>query len=84
MPTYNYDCPQCGPFALSRPLAAYALPQPCPVCGGEAPRELSAPAVQSGQPPLDPRLQCNPERCEASPSMFGGGCGYCPNRLPAS
>lgn len=80
MPTYTYDCSQCGSFALNRPLVEYALPQPCPTCGSEAPRVLSAPAVQGGRASSDPRLQCGVGSCEMDPSMYGPGCGRCLNR----
>ena len=33
MPTYDYDCDRCGHFSEGRPMAEFALPQPCPACG---------------------------------------------------
>lgn len=45
MPLYEYDCPGCGPFTESRPMARSAAPAPCPACGGGAARVLSATAV---------------------------------------
>ncbi|HEY8926667.1 MAG TPA: zinc ribbon domain-containing protein [Polyangia bacterium] len=41
MPIYEYECDACGPFAESRPMAASALPAPCPRCAAPAPRVLS-------------------------------------------
>lgn len=45
MPLYEYDCRACGPFTESRPMAASALPSPCPRCSLIAPRVLSATAI---------------------------------------
>jgi len=42
MPIYEYECGSCGPFAEARPMAASALPSPCPRCAAPAPRVLSA------------------------------------------
>ncbi|UUZ77085.1 zinc ribbon domain-containing protein [Polaromonas sp. P1(28)-13] len=44
MPTYDYACAHCGPFAARRPLAAFDQPAPCPACGAESGRGLSVPA----------------------------------------
>ena len=48
MPTYDYACDRCGPFSESRPMAEFALPQPCPDCGAPAPRSLTSPAIGGG------------------------------------
>ena len=78
MPSYDYHCSRCGSFTLNRPLAEFALPQPCPTCGGETPRDLlSAPAVHGGRAASEPRFPCGSERCEANLSMPGAGCGHC-------
>ncbi len=46
MPTYEYDCADCGPFDALRPMARRDEPASCPGCGSEAPRVLlSAPAL---------------------------------------
>ena len=46
MPTYEYDCARCGPFAALRPLARRAEALACPGCGLAAPRVLlTAPAL---------------------------------------
>ncbi len=78
MPTYDYGCAQCGPFSESRPMAEFAMPQPCPGCGDPAPRVvLSAPAlggVAGGEP-----------MATAAPRAHPGGCSCCaaPRRLRA-
>ncbi|MCV7228608.1 hypothetical protein H7J73_21565 [Mycolicibacterium komossense] len=33
MPTYPYRCDSCGPFDLTRPMAAVAASEPCPAFG---------------------------------------------------
>jgi len=40
MPVYDYGCESCGPFTMLRPMAEYAMPQPCPDCAGVAPRVM--------------------------------------------
>ena len=48
MPTYDYGCERCGPFTETRPMAEFALPQPCPNCGDLATRALTSPAIGAG------------------------------------
>jgi len=48
MSTYNYGCERCGLFTETRPMAEFAVPQPCPNCGGLAPRALTSPAIGGG------------------------------------
>lgn len=46
MPTYEYDCPACGPFDALRPIARRDEAVACPDCGQGAPRVLlTAPAL---------------------------------------
>jgi putative FmdB family regulatory protein len=74
MPTYDCGCERCGPFTESRPMAEFALPQPCPNCGSAAPRALTSPAIGGGgreatfaaQSPSHPG-GC---RCCAAPGRF--------------
>ena len=63
MPYYDYRCPDCGPFDCRRPLSESSLPSPCPKCGKEAPRMLSAPHVAGSAAGSD------------FPGPTGGGCG---------
>jgi putative FmdB family regulatory protein len=48
MPTYGYECENCGPFSESRSMAEFDRPQPCPDCGEMAPRLLTLPAIGGG------------------------------------
>jgi putative FmdB family regulatory protein len=74
MPTYEYECADCGPFAEVRPMAEYDRAQSCPDCGQEAPRLLTAPALSGGA-----------QDVSAAPSRtHPGGCACCvPRRLSA-
>jgi putative FmdB family regulatory protein len=42
MPTYDYECSDCGGFAAFRTMATRDAPAPCPTCRGESPRVLVA------------------------------------------
>ena len=78
MPTYDYGCETCGPFSESRPMAEFAQPQPCPICGDLAPRVvLSAPALGGSASPQD--------AAAPRPRMHPGGCACCaaPRRFAA-
>jgi len=49
MPTYEYQCPSCKKEFTAMHKISEAAP-PCPDCGGEVKKKLSAPAVRgSGQ-----------------------------------
>jgi putative FmdB family regulatory protein len=74
MPTYDYECEDCGPFTEVRPMAEYDRPQPCPDCGQNAPRLLTAPSLGGGAQ----EAVATPARAHA------GGCACCmPRRLSA-
>ena len=46
MPTYEYDCTDCGAFSAVRPMVEFRDPQPCPKCAKAAPRvTLTVPAL---------------------------------------
>ena len=74
MPTYDYECEDCGPFTEVRPMAEYDRPQPCPDCGQNAPRLLTAPSLSGGA-----------QEAVAPPARaHSGGCACCmPRRLSA-
>jgi putative FmdB family regulatory protein len=76
MPTYNYECGDCGPFSEVRPMAEFDRPQPCPDCTQPAPRLLTAPALGGGA------QEASAGAAPASAHM--GGCACCaPRRLSA-
>lgn len=75
MPTYQYECEDCGPFNEVRPMAEYDRPQPCPDCGRDAPRLLTAAAIGGG---------AQPSESAAPARAHPGGCACCvPRRLSA-
>lgn len=76
MPTYDYECPDCGPFSEVRPMAEFDRPQPCPDCSNPAPRLLTAPAVGGGAQVADAGAP--------AARSHSGGCACCmPRRLTA-
>ena len=49
MPTYEYDCANCGPFSAVRKISEYREPGACPQCAGLAPRaHFTSPASSGG------------------------------------
>ena len=48
MPTYEYLCPDCGPFTEIRPMAECELPFDCPHCGEAASRAYLTAPYMSG------------------------------------
>jgi putative FmdB family regulatory protein len=74
MPTYDYGCERCGRFTEARPLAEFALPQPCPTCGEPAGRALTSPAIGGGarETPFASMGCAHPGgcRCCAAPGRF--------------
>jgi putative FmdB family regulatory protein len=74
MPTYDYDCNSCGSFSENRPMAEFALPQPCPACGEPAPRALTSPAIggASAEPASATPFRSHPGGCSccAAPRRF--------------
>ncbi len=74
MPTYEYECADCGPFTEVRPMAEFDRPQPCPDCAQPAPRLLTAPALSGGAQ----------EAATGPVRSHPGGCACCaPRRLSA-
>jgi putative FmdB family regulatory protein len=89
MPVYDYLCSECGPFAELRPMAECDAPQPCPGCGGLAPRALlTVPhfALMSAERRLahatNERSAHAPERLGEFKARHGPGCACCSGRLP--
>ena len=61
MPTYEYQCQSCkNEFAALHKISEAA--PPCPECGGEVKKKLSAPAVHGGGH-------------KPAPNPGGHGCG---------
>ena len=51
MPIYEFECPGCGSFSLSRPMAESSQPARCVACGENAERVLSAANVRGSKRP---------------------------------
>jgi putative FmdB family regulatory protein len=86
MPTYEYLCAGCGAFEDMQPMSASALPQPCPGCGGAAPRALlTAPrmALMSGTQRLAASTNERAQHAPMTPgeyraaSRHRAGCACC-------
>ena len=76
MPTYDYECADCGPFSEVRPMAEFDRPQPCPDCAAPAPRLLTAPALGG--------VAQEAGGSAAPAAAHAGGCACCmPRRLSA-
>jgi putative FmdB family regulatory protein len=85
MPTYDYDCTQCGGFDAFRSVAMRNEDAICPDCGAAAPRVLvSAPQLALLQDSTRRALATN-ERARHEPQQSGNyatlrhpaGCGCC-------
>jgi putative FmdB family regulatory protein len=84
MPVYDYLCSECGPFTDLRPMAECDAPQPCPGCGGLAPRALlTAPhfALMAAERRLahamNERSADAPQRLTEWKTEHGAGCRCC-------
>lgn len=52
MPTYRYECPECGLFDVIKPLRESGEPQRCGRCGAMARRVFTAPMLARTPRPL--------------------------------
>jgi putative FmdB family regulatory protein len=77
MPTYDYRCEACGPFAVMRPVADRDSTCACSKCGAVAQRMLSMPALS-----LIPSSGGGAERQLNQRAVYthqhGAGCGCGP------
>jgi putative FmdB family regulatory protein len=86
MPTYDYDCADCGGFDALRSVAMRNHPAACPGCGAESPRVLvSAPRLACTSPEQRRMHETNERAQHAPRSSRDGyprmrhpaGCGCC-------
>lgn len=68
MPLYAYDCGDCGPFDLHRPLGEGGETGRCPACGAEGRRVFSPPALARLARPLRRALDSE-ERSAHEPAV---------------
>jgi putative FmdB family regulatory protein len=73
MPTYDYRCEACGPFALMRRIADRDADCACSKCGAIAQRTLSVPGLLSMPSTARAGHQVN-ERADSG-HQHGSGCG---------
>ncbi len=86
MPTYDYDCPQCGVFDALRAMSQRHQCAPCPHCGEAASRVIvAAPSLTSLSGDRRAAFATN-ERAAHEPkrsSSHGMSCACCsPMALP--
>lgn len=87
MPTYDYDCPDCGGFEALRGLAQRNEPCACPDCGTVSPRVfVSAPRLACLSSETRAAHETNERAAHAPRSSRDGaygrlrhpaGCGCC-------
>ncbi|MGC9665072.1 FmdB family zinc ribbon protein [Planosporangium sp. 12N6] len=65
MATYEYRCPRDGSFDVRSPIGTAAPAVPCPACGDEARRVISAPALARTPRPLAAALDRAARSAEA-------------------
>jgi putative FmdB family regulatory protein len=75
VPTYGYDCTDCGAFDLVRPMAEAGAPAPCPGCSEPGRRLFGGPSLRSLDAMLTRALDASARTAEA-PSVV--------DRVPAS
>jgi putative FmdB family regulatory protein len=75
VPTYEYDCPGCGPFSQVRPLAEYMLPAVCSRCGTEVERALLALPAMRTRPSAGGRLEAS--AVSPTAAAHAAGCRCC-------
>lgn len=74
MPTYDYECTRCGPFAAMRPIAERDRATACPQCGTTAMRLIASPHV-GGMRMLHDRETSDGRYARM---RHGAGCSCCP------
>ncbi|MCC6302773.1 MAG: zinc ribbon domain-containing protein [Gammaproteobacteria bacterium] len=83
MPIYEYFCPGCDhEFTRLRPMSEHKAQALCPVCGGNAGRQLSAPRLSMMDPGVRKAHQIN-ERSAHEPKVSkrhqcSPGCNHPP------
>jgi putative FmdB family regulatory protein len=81
VPTYVFRCPDCGDFEAFATMAAVGPSAPCPSCGTDAPRGITAPGLNVGGP-THAALAAH-ERSAAAPAVVKAPSPAPPRRAPA-
>jgi putative FmdB family regulatory protein len=79
MPFYDYDCADCGTFALWREMEDRNRPANCPECQSAAERVIAAPNLSLMSAPIR-QAHVRNEKSRHEPRVSGGhrcasGCG---------
>ena len=89
MPTYDYACPDCGPFEAFRALSMRNEPCSCPACGAgsarvliSAPHLTCVPGDTRRAMEINERAQHEPRSSRDGPGAYArmrhpSGCGCC-------
>ncbi len=79
MPSYDYICPDCGPFIACATMADFDRPADCPHCGSHSPRALLTAPILANMDKGRHHAFVTNERSADSPkrSGHGPGCGCC-------
>ncbi|HLQ91895.1 MAG TPA: zinc ribbon domain-containing protein [Xanthobacteraceae bacterium] len=85
MPTYDYECEDCGAFTQVRPMAQCDQASECPLCGTMAPRAFLTAPYFSGMSAERRLAFATNERSAHAPQRFsadggarhGTGCSCC-------
>lgn len=73
MPTYDYDCTDCGGFDALRPLALRNEPAPCPHCGAASARVFAHAPHLACVSPAQRRAHDANERAQHAPRSSRDG-----------
>ncbi|RTL55271.1 MAG: zinc ribbon domain-containing protein [Bradyrhizobiaceae bacterium] len=82
MPAYDYQCSDCGPFTVTRPMTQSDRTCRCTTCGKPSDRAwLRAPAVQhrstSAMAVNTPSAAASASKTQPSPAAHISGCPCC-------
>jgi putative FmdB family regulatory protein len=84
MPVYDYDCRDCGPFTLMRPMVEHDQAGVCPDCRGEAPRAFfvmpnlaTMSSTRRKANAVNERSAHAPQTLDQRNASHGAGCGCC-------
>jgi putative FmdB family regulatory protein len=78
MPTYDYDCKDCGPFEAFRPMSQRDAPAECPACSKSAQRTVGSSHVRlAGDTRYDDAATLAAAQGAYRRMRHAAGCGCC-------
>jgi putative FmdB family regulatory protein len=84
MPTYEYECIECGVFDARRAIAERDVPASCPACAAGAARVIRSAPLLSSLAGASRAAHGINERAAHEPmrsSAHGSGCGCCSGKV---